>query len=563
MASCGNVSSLVQIMRKRHVAVAALAWLSASASASTFVPTAGGTYNWGDSANWSGGVPDAPGATADFTSNIAGNVAVDLQSAADVNDVYTVGSLTFQDLLVANQNLTLQNGTLDLATLDATTPSIANATPASGTTNGLLILGTAAAPLSITGTQGVTFGAGGVTNGAGVAGPHVRFGNGLNWSGFAGTVTLASGAYDPQSGNTAAGNVLPQDERIVLGTDARVAYLNVQAGRNQTFLALDGNAQSFVLNSGATATTLTVGNLNGSGTFAGRIGTNGSAPSPLGVNLTKIGGGVQTYSGNIASAALAGAGAINANGGTLILSGANSYAGQTTVNNGGLLLMNGVHTAPAAASGLGTNIGNYLVAVGGTLGGEGTIRPFVDNATGGGVLVSVRGTLNPGNAGGDVGTLTLDGINAVKSMLIAESTGTFAFDVGNGAGNLDSIAVVNSQGGGSPDVRFVNGSTVAINDLTGGTLASGSYLLIDTDFATNAVFGGLTIAADGTVTGGVSLAGVSAYGTGASLRAANGDLFLNIAAVPEPGTLGAALGLSALVLRRRRPLRADRRPAVA
>jgi autotransporter-associated beta strand protein len=125
-------------------------------------------------------------------------------------------------------------------------------------------------------------------------------------------------------------------------------------GLNETINGLNSSgtpAHAFVQNGlASSASTLTVGDNNQSGAYAGTIRNNAGTGGT--VALTKIGAGTQT------------------------LSGANTYGGATTVS-GGALLVNGAHTTA----------GNYSVAANAILGGTGSIA---------GGNITNDGTISPG-----------------------------------------------------------------------------------------------------------------------------------------------------------------------
>jgi autotransporter-associated beta strand protein len=100
----------------------------------------------------------------------------------------------------------------------------------------------------------------------------------------------------------------------------------------------------------SSTSTLTVGDNNQSGAYAGTIRNNAGTGGTIA--LTKIGAGTQT------------------------LSGANTYSGPTTIS-GGTLLVNGAHTTA----------GNYSVAANAILGGTGSIA---------GGNITADGTISPG-----------------------------------------------------------------------------------------------------------------------------------------------------------------------
>lgn len=133
--------------------------------------------------------------------------------------------------------------------------------------------------------------------------------------------------------------------------------------------------------------------------------------------------------------------------GTLILAGANTYAGPTLVE-GGTLLINGDQSGATGAT---------TVEIGATLGGIGTI--------GGDVAVADGGILAPG---GSPGTLTINGNLSLSSGSILDYELGAANVVG---GALNDLVVVGGD--------LVLDGTVNVSVPAGGTFATGVYRLID------------------------------------------------------------------------------------
>ena len=184
-----------------------------------------------------------------------------------------------------------------------------------------------------------------------------------------GTFNLNTGTIQSSGGTRSIANV------TVLGGNATVAG-SANFNFNGASFTQSGNNRILTINNGG-ATTI-------SGSFY-LSETSGS-----GRKLTKAGPGALTISGPIADFNGAGtAGSITNTGGTLTLSGANTYSGTTTVSGGTLLVNN--------TSGSGTGSGSVLIQNGATLGGTGSIS---------GVLtIQSGGTLAPGTS---IGTLTLN-----------------------------------------------------------------------------------------------------------------------------------------------------------
>ncbi|MDQ6626515.1 MAG: autotransporter-associated beta strand repeat-containing protein [Verrucomicrobiota bacterium] len=139
---------------------------------------------------------------------------------------------------------------------------------------------------------------------------------------------------------------------------------------------------------------------------------------------------------------------------TVILTGANTYGGGTTVNTGTLLVNN------TSGSGSGTGTGLVTVQGSGTLGGTGTITvvPVEGQAQ---VNVYSGGTIAPGNGPGQIGALTLN------------DTRTF-FDAGSKLlidlnGSLSDLLSTTGM------MNIVSGATIDFNQL--GPLTASSYQL--------------------------------------------------------------------------------------
>ncbi len=188
-------------------------------------------------------------------------------------------------------------------------------------------------------------------------------------------------------------------------------------------------------------------NWNGDFTFLGSKSLNlGAGAVTLGANRTVT---ILTNTLTVGGA-VGGAFSLSKNGGgTLMLNGANTYSGATTVN-GGTLLINGSTVASSA-----------VTVYSGILGGSGTISGTVTVASG--------SIVAPGGAG-SIGTLTLP--NTTTNVLTLNGS-TLLFDLPGVPGASDKIAITNANG-----KLVLNGAnTVALNIPAGGVLA-GDYILM-------------------------------------------------------------------------------------
>lgn len=204
-----------------------------------------------------------------------------------------------------------------------------------------------------------------------------------------GTITLAGG-------NTYSGDTTIAQGTLKLGTSN---VLPDGGGKGNLVVngALDLGGNSDAINglsgngtidtSGGGSPTLTIGNNNASGTFAGSIQNSSGT-----LSLAKNGSG------------------------TLTLNGTNSYTGSTVVN-AGTLLING------SIGGLGVTVSTPA-----TLGGTGTIN--------GSVIVQSGATLSPGSS---IGTFTINGdltLSGTSLMEINKSGASLTSDLVSGVGTL-------------------------------------------------------------------------------------------------------------------------------
>ena len=332
---------------------------------------------------------------------------------------------------------------------------------------------------------------------------------------------------------------------------------------NQGVIELDDTSNTYVINESGTilqdATTTgtaiamngAVNTLNitgGAASIVGNIAGNTAANSTL--NITPGAGNSFSYGYNISNFTVN----INADGsnGTVILSGANTYSGPTTLSGGTLYVNN--------TSGSGTGTGAVSVHTGATLGGTGTIQPGAGN----GITLGAHSTLVSGGvqSGTTAGPgLTLD--NTVSGGTILDASvgsanltfflgagttpGAGAFTFGTPNQNSSYLTVL---GDVANELKFAAGDTITVNDLTGGSLQLESdtpYLLIKA--ASNADYSGLVTTGDvngmvnqnGYVTTSITIGGTA---PGTVLYLNNGQLE---AVVPEPGTWAMLLGGLGLV----------------
>ena len=379
---------------------------------------------------------------------------------------FTSGNWTLGNPPTANQNALINNGTT----------AVFNGTGEAVGTADALIVGTTVSGSTLQVLSGtlnvnsVTIGAGGtirfsgglleinavqiVNNGAIVFDGSPNEGSGVDVIGSGKLVMNLTGTLFVSADNTYSGGTILIAGRLQANSTTALSPNSAFALNSNTILDLDGfnntigslSGTGTVLNSSATAATLTVGHDNTDTTFAG---------------ILKDGNGVLalTKSGT----------------GSLTLTGENTYTGTTTVDNGSLIVDGSI------ASPLTT------VNSGGTLAGHGII---------GGNLVN-NGTVGQGNS---PGTLTVTG-NYTQG-----AGGLLRIGVGGlGAGQHDLLAVNGSAAVGGTlqfirlgnfnlqpgdQVTFLtakNGVTGTFGTVQNGLLGTGTIVQIEVTSLGNSV----------------------------------------------------------------------------
>lgn len=361
------------------------------------------------------------------------------------------------------------------------------------------------------------------------------------------------GAY-PQRSWTAA-----TTERIHTASHPGVTAFNSTASANNLTITnsgtIDGSSSGKAIDfgSGNNSLTVTGGSASILGNITGGTGTNTVTIDP-GAGNTFSYAGVMS---NISS--------VEDKSGTVILTGANTYTGDTTIS-GGTTYVNNI-------TGSGTGTGKVAVSTGAAFGGSGIVQSGSGNdimLAGGSTLIS--GGIQSGTSAGH--GLTLDNTVAQGTILdasIGSANLTFYLGAGTTAGagpntfgtpnNNSSYATV--LGDIANELKFATGDTITLTDLTSGNLQlnlSIPYLLIQA--GSNADYSGLTttggvvggVAQNGYVTNLTLLGNTTGEYAGAKLYLFNGKL--EAEAVPEPSSwLLSCLAAAIFVLIRRRQLK--------
>ncbi|HET6523561.1 autotransporter-associated beta strand repeat-containing protein [Sphingopyxis sp.] len=318
-----------------------------------------------------------------------------------------------------------------------------------------------------------------------------------NANSYAGGTTISAGTLQLGNGGTSG---------AIAGDVANDGVLAFNRSDSLTFAgAITGSGAVNQLGSGTTILTADSGYTGGTTIGAGvlQLG-NGGASGGIAGDVVNNAALVFNRSNALTFAGLiSGAGTLTqAGSGTTILTGANSYAGTTTVSSG-TLLVNGDQSAASGAT---------TVASGATLGGTGTI--------GGDVTLAGGATLAPSDATGP-GTLTINGNLALA--------GTSRLDYEFGQANM--------PGGPLNDLTQVGGDltldgTIDVTVSPGGNFGPGLYRVIsyggtltDNGLALGSLPPGNLVSVQTSVAGQVNLVN----STGATLN------FWDGAALPNKG----------------------------
>jgi len=286
----------------------------------------------------------------------------------------------------------------------------------------------------------------------------------------------------------------------------------------------------------------TIGSLSGAGT----VERSGSGTFALTID-GGVGTATSTFSGVAQDTGAVNLGITKAGSTTQVLSGPNTYTGQTQIN-GGTLLINGTHIEASAVTANGYNSatnGHFRVASGATFGGSGRISGNNSQSNSNMVLVQSGGTLAPGSNG--IGTLTLDGVNisgAGAEVLNMAAGAEFAFQLAGNGGTPDRVDFWNYAGG-----DFLLNAN-AINLSLSGPIVAGNYTVDIIRFFSNS---GTTTVASG-IASGLVLGTLDANISGASITFGTDVISIQYTAIPEPTTallLLGGLGMTALLRRRR------------
>ncbi len=291
-----------------------------------------------------------------------------------------------------------------------------------------------------------------------------------------------------------------------------------------SFGAVPGTVTDSISLNGGTFSTATNGAFTLNSNRSILLGTNGGTISSTGASAALVYGGILkdlTTGGNFTKSGA----------GSLELSGANTYTGNTTISAGSLKLTGG--------SAIGS--GNLSVKIGGTLDVTGLTgstfsTPSNRTVSGGGTIlgqgktVTFAGTVSPGDS--TPGALTFNG--GTDGTLSLASTASFVFDLGSSSDQLTLT------GNSTLDIGTGVLEYSDFNFTAGTGFGEGTYTL----------FGGASALGAGNTLGSAVTGTIPGFN--ATLALNGNNVVLMVVAVPEPGSaVLLVLGAVAAGLRRR------------
>jgi len=483
----------------------ATAATSRAAIISDYLPNANG--GWGTATIWSTNptIPNAIGDTVQRIVAMTGSRTLTQNIAAGV----TVGSILYgnnNDLGNFFWRVTIPAGNTLTFNQDGTDPGFAtfrNSNTNTGTLNtvffnitGSVIL---ADDLHVINESGSTNANGAVQLASPVTGAgNITF---ISNSPISSTDTSSPGSISFHSPNTFVGNSLIQKGLVVafdsatpFGDAANVVTLGESGQGSAAILSRKNNTP---INYAITVAAAAVGETRTFGSAADADYTVSSGNITLDGDLNLRAGTVSTTAVQEYSGIFSGVGSLTKTGTAVAsLSGANTYAGTTTIS-AGKLLVNGTHMGGGA----------YTVNSGGTLGGNGQTDAVVNVLSGGSVA-----------PGASPGSLTLGGLTLSGAV-----TGQYEIDAAGGPSDLIELNMGTLNLSGNPNV------TINVSVLNGTFLSDGVYNLVH--------YGNIVLPSGGSFTYNGPLNTLQSYKIDLSSFSGEGFVYLELTTVPEPAGL--------------------------
>ena len=504
--SAGETSPKAGLFLCALAVLALVAVQPARAATYVWTPTAAGTYNWDDAtSNWTSGFPILADDIANLNINIIGAQTVDL------NQAITIGTLNIGDTTTGFFATTLQNGTAGSLTFDVGAGSAVINKATAGNTATDIISATITLNDNINITNAATAASGALTIsgdiGEGAAGKTLtKLGAGvLTLSGnntYTGLTTVSAGTLTLSGANTGTGGVT-----LSAGT------LNINSAQ-----ALGATAGTFTISGGTidntsgspiTLSTVTPIALNGDFTFTGGNSLNlGTGAVTLGATRTvTVSAGTLTVGGNIGDGSL-GYGLNKVKSGILVLTGNNSYTGETKLGNfGGQLniLRADDGVGLPTSSNLNVQVGVFetgadLVRAGGTTAGKMQVTKVTANshysgfsARGGPVKVCFGTLATPEALTWGSGNF----IPGVLGLILNHSTANNTLDFKNAVNLGTAVQIVTVNATDPAAIATMSG--VLSSGVGGGLTKSGVGTLVLSNTNT---YTGATTVSDGTLSVG-------------------------------------------------------------
>ncbi|MBB4839230.1 fibronectin-binding autotransporter adhesin [Sphingomonas kyeonggiensis] len=500
--------------------------------------TLGGTGIIGGGVDLAGTLAAGSNGVGTLTINGDLNLASSAHLAFELGQAYTVGG-PLNDLVNVGGNLVL-DGTVDVATstggsFDVGIYRILNYT-GSLTNNGLVIGSQPAGADTFVQTS-----VAGQVNLVNIGGLTLNFWDGAAGPKFDGAIAGGNGVWQAHSGND--------------------NWTELSGALNAGFS--DGAIAIFTANAG----TVTVDNSQGAVTASGmQFATNGYAITGDAVTLTgtqaviRVGDGTAagaSYTATIASALTGASQLVKTDLGTLVLTGANNYAGGTRIEGGTLQIGNGgsitgdvVNNAALAVNRTGTLALDGAISGSGTLtqSGGGTLILNGVNSYAGGTTITGSSILqisSDANLGATTGLLALQG-GTLRAG--ASFTSNRAITLGSGTSNrIDvqgfdvTLGGVIGNGAGNMTGNFLDKLGTGTLTLTGVNSYSNRTLIAA---GTLALSGAGTIGAGNLIVGAGTVFDISQANTGARVIQLNSGAAGTIALGAKVLTLGATLSFS-------------------
>lgn len=473
------------------------------------------------------------------TLNYNGNIANSGTATGGLTKSNTTGILVLGGANTYAGDTTISGGTLRVANASAIPFGVGKGNVSIASTNsGNLDLN--GRTITINGLTG----AGGITSS--VVGPAgITVGDNNQTSSYSGAISNGSGVVSLGKTGTGTLTLSGTSSNYTGGTTISDGTLSISSDSNLGATPGSATPGNVILNGGKLNTSVTMTLNSNRGIAVGPASGNGTG------TLDPSAGTTLTYGGIIANNGSGTGGLTKTNTtGTLVLSGANTYSGDTTISGGTLQLGN------VAAIPSGSGKGNLALASGSTL-DLNNLSPTVNGLSGlGTVTNSATGSATFSVGGNDASSLFAGAIqdgNGTVSLtktgngkLTLSGTNTYSGDTTISSGILEiSVATALPSGLGKGNV-ILNGTLDIDSNLTINGLSGSGTISTDTTSGVILTAGAndQTSTFAGNITNGTGTVGLTKIGTGKLTLSGNNN-YSGLTTI-STGTLamGSATGLS-------------------